>query len=71
MRLALVEAGVQDGVLDAFLLEIFAEQLGLLDRDGADQHRLAKLLLFLQRLGNSRELVVDVLVEFSLPRRPG
>ena len=45
MRLLLVEAGIQHRVLDAFLLQIFGEHLGFLDRHGADEHRLTHLLL--------------------------
>ena len=43
-RFALVILGVQHFVLDAHLLENAGEPLGLLDRDGADQHRLALLV---------------------------
>ena len=64
MRLLLVIAGVQHLVLDLRLLEIFGEQLRLLDRDGADQDRLADVLLLLDRLDDRAELVVLVLVEF-------
>ena len=43
LRLALVVLGVEHLVLDAALLEQLGERLGLLDRDGADQHGLALL----------------------------
>ncbi len=64
MRLLLVEAGVQHLVLHLRLLEIVGEQFRFLDRDGADQDRLAGVLLFLDRLDDGGELVVHILVEF-------
>ena len=64
MGLALMLARVQHGVLDLLLLEPFGEELGFLDRDGADEDRLAALLLLADRLDDSPELVVLVLVEF-------
>jgi hypothetical protein len=66
VRLLLVEARVEHRVLDAFLVEVAAEQLGLLDRHGADEHRLADLALLADRLGDRLELVGGVLVELVL-----
>ena len=53
MRFLLVEAGIEHRVLDPFLLEIFGQHFRLFDRDRADQHRLAELLLLLQFLRRS------------------
>ena len=64
--LHLVEARIQDVVLDPFLLEEFGQQLALLDRYRADQHRLAEVGLLLDRLGDRAELVERVLVELVL-----
>ena len=69
MRFLLVEAGVEHRVLDAFLLQIFRQHLRLLDRDRADQHRLAQLLLLLELLGDGRELLDHGLVEVRRPHR--
>ena len=52
MRFALVEAGIQDRVRDAFLLEIFRQHLRFFDRHGADQDRLAGFLPRLDLLGD-------------------
>ena len=46
LGLVRVHLGVQDGVRDALLLHQGGEVLGLLDRDGADEHRLALLVTF-------------------------
>ena len=43
MGFLFVEARVEHDVLDAFLLQEFAEHLALFDRDGADQNRLVAL----------------------------
>ena len=45
--------GVQDDVLDAAQLQQLRQPLGLLDRDGADEHRPA-LLLLLDDVGDDR-----------------
>ena len=44
LGLALVVLGVEHLVLDAHALQHAGELLGLLDRDGAHQHRLALLV---------------------------
>ena len=58
-----VELRVQDDVFDAFELEQLRQPLRLLDRDRADQCRLADLALFGDGLGDGLELVGGVLVE--------
>jgi hypothetical protein len=45
MRLALVLARVQHLVHHARAVEIFGQQFRFLDRNGADQHRLALVVL--------------------------
>ena len=50
LRFLLVVAGVQHLVRDLVLLQQVGQQLRLLDRDGADQHRLAALAAFLDQL---------------------
>jgi len=62
-RFTFMLAGVENLVLDAFLVEKLAEQFGFLDRHCAHQHRLANFVLFLDRLGNRAEFVERVLVE--------
>ena len=64
MRLALMEARVQDFVLYLFLRQIFAQHLRFFDADGADQYRLADILPLADFLGDRAELVGDILVEF-------
>ena len=49
-RFLLVIARVQHVVLDLALLQQIRKLLGLLDRGGADQHRLAALLAFFDQL---------------------
>ena len=71
---ALVILGVQNLVLDANALEQAGQPLGLLDRDGAHQHRLALFLEGLDLLGGVAELLllgaVDDVVEFLADHRP-
>src|SRR3546814_9348107 len=50
----------------AFLFKEGRQQLGLFDRHGADEHRLAALVRLADRLGDRAELVGDILVEFIL-----
>ncbi len=64
MRFALMEARIEDFVLDLFLRQIFAQHLRFLDADGADQHRLPDVLPLADFLGDGLELVGDILVEF-------
>ena len=70
MRLALMEARVEHLVLDLLLLEIFAQHFRFFDADGADQHRLAKVLPLADFLGDGLELVGDILVEFVVLVEP-
>ena len=44
LALGVLGLGVQHGVLDSLALELVGQQLGDLDRDRADQHRLALLV---------------------------
>ncbi len=62
-RLALVLLGVQDGVLDPLLAQERGDDLGLLDADGADQHRLAALVAVLDLVADRAELAALVLVD--------
>ncbi len=66
MRFLLVEARVEHAVLDAFLVQELGQHFRLLDRDGADQNRLAGLVFLADRLGDRLELVGRVLVELVL-----
>ena len=62
--LLLVIARVQHVVLDLALLQQGSEMFGLLDRDGADQHRLAALVAFLDQLDDGFVLLVDGAIDF-------
>jgi hypothetical protein len=48
------------------LFRYSAQQFRLFDRYGADQHRLAAIMRFLDRLGDRRKFVCGVLVEFVI-----
>ena len=65
--------GVQDFVLHAHLLEDAGEMLGLFDRDGAHQHRLALGVVLLDLLGGVAELLflgaVDHVLVFQADHR--
>ena len=54
VRLALVLLGVQHVVRDALLAQQRGDDLGLLDGDGADQHRLAALVAVLDLVAAPR-----------------
>ena len=59
----LVELGVEDLVRDAAALEQLREVLGVLDRDGADEHRLPGLVHLLDLLGDGVELALERAVD--------
>ena len=61
-----MEAGVQDRVGHAFLIEEFGQHFGLFDRHRADQDRLAAFGMFLDRPGDAAEFILDILVETVL-----
>ncbi len=69
--------GVQHLVRQLFLLEVLREQLGILDRRGADQHRLRALVAILDvgddrvdlLLERAEHLIVLVLADHGLVRR--
>ncbi len=61
--LTLVELGVEHVVLDAALGEQAAQPLGVLDRDGADEHRSPDLVALLDLDGRRVELRVDRAVD--------
>ena len=63
LRLALVLLGVQHLVRQPDLLEDARENLGVLDRRGADQHRLALLVAVLDVGDDRRVLLVGGLVD--------
>ncbi len=63
LGLLLVIAGVQHVMGYLALLQQAGKVLRFFDRHRAHQHRLADLVLFLDRLGNRLELVDRVLVE--------
>ena len=63
LGLAMVLLGVQHLVGDALLVEQAGQLLGLLDRDGAHQHRLTLLVALAYVLGARRELGVLGLVD--------
>ncbi len=56
-RFALMVLGVQHVMLDAGLLELVGDTLGLLDRDRADQHRLAAFVAVADFLDHGVELL--------------
>ena len=66
MRFAFVETRVEHAMRHAVLFKEGRQQLGLFDRHGADEHRLATLVRLADRLGDRAELVGDILVEFIL-----
>ena len=63
MRLLLVVLRVQDVVLDAAAVQQPGELLGLLDRDGADEDRLARLVPLDDVVDHGVPLRVFVLVD--------
>ena len=76
LRLKLMVLGVQDVVLDAFLLQHLAQELRHLDGDRTDQHRLAGGMSLLDCLNDSSVflflcLIYGILLIHSLYRDIG
>ncbi len=74
LALGVLGLRVEDHVLDAALGQLLAEQLGHLDRDRADEHRLAALVALLD-LGDDRVPLavlglVDLIVLVGAHHRP-
>jgi hypothetical protein len=74
LALGVLGLGVEDRVLDAAALELLAEQLGDLDRDRPDQHRLAALVAGDDLLHDGVPLavlgLVDLIVAVVADHRP-
>ena len=58
LALGVLGLGVEHGVRDAALAQLVGQQLGDLDRDRADEHRLARLVALLDLARDGRPLAV-------------
>ena len=67
LRLKFMVLGIQDIVLDAFLLQHPAQELGHLDCNRADQHRLSDSVSLLDRLNDSLVFFFLCLIYGVLP----
>ena len=63
LELGVLGLGVEHRVLDALLLQLLGEHLGDLDRDRADEHRLARLVALLDLARDGCPLAVLRLVD--------